>query len=77
MYPLYSEILSQQRRLEMLKQAKHERLAMAVRGSERFDGPFHRIWAYQLGGTMVKWGQKLEQFGMASRAACSAAPQQH
>lgn len=77
MYPLYSEIQSQRRRLEMLKQAEHERLALAIQRPERLDRPFHRSWARQLGSTMVKWGQRLEQFGMASKAACSAAPQQH
>jgi len=76
MHPLYSEVLSQQRRLEMLKQAEQERLMVVVRRPERLDRPFHRSWARQLGGTMVKWGQRLEQFGMASRSACSAASQQ-
>ena len=77
MYPFYSELMSQQQRQEMLEQAEHERLALAVRRLERADGPFHRLWAYQLGSTMVKWGRKLEQFGTPHRVACSAAPQNH
>lgn len=77
MYPLYSEMASQQQRLEMLQQAEHERLAMAVRRLERADGRFHRLWAYQLGSTMVKWGHRLEQFGTSHRVVCSAAPHHH
>ena len=77
MYPFYSELMSQQQRQEMLEQAEHERLALAVRRLERADGQLHRLWAYQLGSTMVKWGHKLEQFGTSHSVACSAAPQNH
>ena len=77
MYPLYSEMMSQQQRQEMLQRAEHERLAMAVQKPERADGQFHRLWAFQLGSTMVKWGHKLEQFGTSHRAVCSTAPQNH
>lgn len=77
MHSLYSEVLSQQRRLEMLKQAEHERSTTGIQRIERFDRPFHHLWAYQLGSTMVKWGHRLEQFGTASSGACSAASQRH
>ncbi|HLG62586.1 MAG TPA: hypothetical protein VKY19_11675 [Ktedonosporobacter sp.] len=77
MHPLYSEILSQQQRLEMLQQAEHERLAMAVRRPEHSARQLHRTWAYQLGSMMVKWGYRLERFGTSHRVACSASQQHH
>lgn len=77
MHQFYSEVLSQQRRLEMSKQAERERLAMEAQRPERSTMPFHRSWAQQLGSNMVKWGRRLEQFGTASRAACPAASQRH
>lgn len=77
MHQFYSEVLSQQRRLEMSKQAERERLAMAAQRLERSTIPFHRSWAQQLGSSMVKWGHRLEQFGTTSRATCSVASQRH
>lgn len=59
MFPFNEYSMIRQRQEDMLRQAERERLLRSVRRS----GQLHRDLANKLGIHMVKWGQKLEQFG--------------
>ena len=63
MHPIYSYALAQMRREELLQQAECARLLHTARLQSQSDRRLHQQYANWLGSHMVKWGQKLEQFG--------------
>ncbi len=63
--------LAQARQEELLREAEHERLLRAARLQQSRQRHFHRRWANWLGVHMVRWGQKLEDFGTLGEV-CSA-----
>lgn len=57
------EVLVRSRQAELLREAEHERLAAAVKAEKRARTSL-RQRAARLGYALVKWGRKLEQFGL-------------
>ena len=49
---------------ELRRRAEYERMVRAARLKRRTHQPVHREVANWLGVHLVRWGQKLEQFGM-------------
>lgn len=62
------EVLVRGRQAELLHEAEQERLAAAVK-PEKNARPSFRQRAARLGYVLVKWGQKLEQFGQPGNAS--------
>jgi flavodoxin len=74
MHPWINYRMAQDRMEELLREGEHMRMVRAAT-LEHHDGRrFYRRWANWLGTHMVRWGQKLEDFG-ALGEACSAQSQ--
>ncbi len=72
MFPYNNYMLGFERQEALLREAEHERLMRAARGQQSNNRRFHRKSANWLGAQMVKWGQRLEQFGTFDEACPSA-----
>ena len=65
-------------REELLRRAEYERMARMATLKKWTKQRYHREFANWLGTHMVKWGQKLEQFGTQQRLqSAPSAPRQH
>ena len=63
MHPIYAYAMAQMRQEELLQQADCARLLRIAELQSQSDRRLHKQYANRLGSQMVKWGQKLEQFG--------------
>ena len=75
MYPFDTYVMARIRQDELLQQAERARLLQTVR--PRSNWRLRQQYANWLGTHMVKWGQKLEQFGTGKELLPSpSAPRQ-
>ena len=78
MYPFDTYVMARMRQDELLRQAERARLLQTVRSQPRSNWRLHQQYTTWLGTHMVKWGQKLEQFGTGKELQPSpSAPRQH
>jgi len=63
MHPIDDYAMLQRRHEELRRQAEYERMARAADFKKRTNQQLPWNFANWLGVHMVKWGQKLEQFG--------------
>jgi hypothetical protein len=68
MFTAEYEILVRSRQAELLREAEHDRLVAAAKQQERARTSF-RQWAARPGYSLVKWGRKLEQFGLPGKVS--------
>jgi hypothetical protein len=77
MYPFDTYAMARIRQEELLRQAECARLLRTVRPQLRSNWRLRQQYANWLGTQMVKWGQKLEQFGTGKELQpSSSAPRQ-
>ena len=75
MYPFDTYFMARVRQEELLQQAERARFLQAVRSQSNWR--LRQQYANWLGTQMVKWGQKLEQFGAGKELQpSSSAPRQ-
>ena len=67
MYPAGYDFLIRSRQETLLREAEHERLIAAARQQGPARTSF-RPWTVRLGSSLVKWGRRLEHFGLAGKA---------
>src|SRR5947208_7397499 len=63
MYPMETYEMARIRQEELLRQAECARLLREARLQSQSNRRLHQHYANWLGTHMMKWGQKLEQFG--------------
>lgn len=63
MHPIDHYVTLRRGQEELLRQAEYERMVRAAKLEKWTKQQHHRAFANWLGTHMVKWGQKLEQFG--------------
>ena len=63
MHPIYANAMAQMHQEELLQQAEWARLLRTAGLQPQSSWRLHQQYANWLGSQMVKWGQKLEQFG--------------
>lgn len=63
MFTAEYDILVRNRQAELLREAEHERLLTEVKQQQTIRTS-SRQWVAWLGCSLVKWGRKLEQFGL-------------
>ena len=63
MFTAEYDMLVRSRRAELLREAEHERLLAAAKQQQTMRTS-SRQWAARLACSLVKWGRKLEQFGL-------------
>lgn len=76
MHPWNSYRMAQEHMEELLHEGEQMRLVRIVMLHQNESRPFYRTWANWLGTQMVRWGQRLEDFG-ALQEACSCPVQSH
>ena len=77
MYPIDTYAMARIRQEELLRQAECARLLQTVRPQPRSNWRLRQQYANWLGTHMVKWGQRLEQFGTGKELQPSpSAPRQ-
>lgn len=66
MFTAEYDILVRNRRTQLLREAEHERLLTEMKQQKtvQIATTSSRQWALWLGCSLVKWGRKLEQFGL-------------
>lgn len=67
MYPAGYDFLIRSRQETLLREAERERLIAAARQQGTVEASF-RPWTVRLGCSLLKWGRKLEHFGLAGKA---------
>ena len=72
MFPYNNYMLGFERQEALLREAEHERLVRGASSQRPDNRAFHRKSANWLGAQMVKWGQRLEQFGALDEPCSSA-----
>ncbi len=72
MFPIYDYASFMRRQEELLKEAEIQRLVRKAEGKNSGAFRLSRRGASWLGIHMVRWGQKLEQFGTAGNRQCAA-----
>jgi len=77
MYPIDTYAMARIRQEELLRQAECARLLRTARLQAKSNWRLRQQYANWLGTHMVKWGQRLEQFGTGKELQpSSSAPRQ-
>lgn len=63
MHPMFEYQTLRRGREELLRQAEQERMIRRARVKNWMGRSYYRKFASWLGGHMVRWGKKLENFG--------------
>jgi hypothetical protein len=71
MHPWNNYRMAQERMEALLQEGEHMRLVRAATLHQHEGRQFYRTWANWLGTHMVKWGERLEDFGTFEET-CSA-----
>ena len=74
MHPLNSYIMAQARVEERLREAEQMRLVREAMLEQNDSRRFYRRWANWLGTHMVRWGEKLENFGTFGQSCSTQSP---
>ena len=73
MHPWNNYRMAQERLEELLREGEQMRLVRAAMLQQSDGRRFYRRWANWLGIHMVRWGERLEDFGTLGET-CSAQP---
>jgi hypothetical protein len=74
MHPLNSYTMAQAHVEELLREAEQMRLAREAMLEPNDHRRFYRKWANWLGIRMVRWGEKLEDFGTFGQSCSTQSP---